>query len=316
MKPLPELNEVNKNAMGGTELMAHRIERDCNQSLLKKFQIIHSRSREIDPKRKTIYVLHDLPQDPEVQHLKDGGWQKYDKLVFVSHWQQEMYNLYLGVPYSAGVVLRNAIEPIEAHTKPDPKSKIKLVYFSTPHRGLDLLFAAFNQLAKEYDNIELNVYSSFLLYGWPQRDEPFKDLFEQLRLHKKVNYFKSVPNDKIREVLKENHIFAYPSTWKETSCLCLMEAMSAGLMCVHSSLAALPETSAGLTNMYGYVEDPQQHANHFYLELKNAIELHRNPNTYRMLRSQCDNTKAIADFQFNWKNRKLEWNSLMKRLLT
>lgn len=316
VRSLPEKNEVNKNAMGGTELMANRIERDCNQSLLKKYQIIHSRARALDDSRKKIYVLHDLPQDPEVQHLKDGGWQNYDKLAFVSHWQQEMYNLYLGVPYSAGVVLRNAIEPIEKHEKPNPKEKIKLIYFSTPHRGLDLLYAAFSQLAKEYDNVELNVFSSFQLYGWPQRDEPFKQLFDKLREHPKINYHKSVSNDRIREELKNSHIFAYPSTWKETSCLCLIEAMSAGCLCLHSSLAALSETSMGLTSMYVYNDNPQQHANQFYLELKNAVELHRNNNTYKMIRQQCENTKSLADYQYSWKNRKLEWNSLMKNLLT
>lgn len=313
---MPELNELNKKSMGGTELMAHRIERDCNKSLLDQFQIIHSRVRELDPKRKKIYVLHDLPQDPEVQHLKDGGWQKFDKLVFVSHWQQEMYNLFLGVPYSAGVVLRNAIEPIEQHQKPDPKEKIKLVYFSTPHRGLDILYAVFRQLAEEYDNVELNVYSSFLLYGWPERDEPFKELFNRLREHKKINYYKSVSNEEIREVLKQSHIFAYPSTWKETSCLCLMEAMSAGCLSVHSSLAALPETSMGLTSMYGYVENAQDHANQFYLELKNAIEIHRNPNAYQILQNTTGNMQALANYRFNWQNRKIEWNSFLKNLLT
>jgi glycosyltransferase involved in cell wall biosynthesis len=316
VRVLPEKNEVNKNAMGGTELMANRIERDCNQSLLKEFQIIHSRVRDLDPNKKKILVLHDLPQDPEVQHLKDGGWEKYDKLVFVSHWQQEMYKLFLGVPYSAGVVLRNAIEPIEPHEKPNPKEKISLIYFSTPHRGLDILYAAFNQLSKEYDNLELNVFSSFQLYGWPQRDEPYKEMFDRLREHPKVNYHKSVPNDRIREELKKAHIFAYPSTWQETSCLCLIEAMSAGCLSIHSSLAALPETSMGLTSMYGYTEDAQRHANQFYLELKNAVELHRNNNTYKMVSQQTKNTKALADYQYSWKNRKLEWNSLMKSLLT
>lgn len=316
VRVLPEKNEVNKNAMGGTELMAHRIERDCNKSLLQNMQVIHSRPRELDPNKKKIYVLHDLPGDPEVQHLKDGGWEKYDKLVFVSHWQQEMYNLYLGVPYSAGTVLRNAIEPIEAHEKPNPKEKIKLIYFSTPHRGLDILYAAFSQLSKEYDNIELNVFSSFQLYGWPERDEPYKQMFDLMRKHPKINYHKAVSNERIREELKQSHIFAYPSTWKETSCLCLIEAMSAGCLAVHSSLAALPETSMGLTSMYGYTEDPQRHANQFYLELKNAVELHRNQNTYKMVRQQCANTKSLADYQFNWKNRKLEWNGLMKSLLT
>lgn len=309
-----EKNELNKNAKGGTELMQERIERDCNQSLLPHFQIIHSRVRDLDPKKKKILVLHDLAQDPEVQHLKDGGWQKFDKLVFVSHWQQQMYNLYLGVPYSAGVVLRNAIEPIPAHTKPD--DKIRLIYYSTPHRGLDILYAAFNQLAKEHDNIELNVFSSFQLYGWPQRDEPYKELFQKLREHPKVNYHKSVSNERIREEIQRSHIFAYPSTWQETSCLCLIEAMSGKLVSVHSSLAALPETSMGLTQMYGYLENPQDHANRFYAELKGIIMSFENRNHRKMIAQRTENDKSVADLVYSWNHRKLEWNALMKSLLT
>lgn len=309
-----ELNNLNQNAMGGTELMAKRMERDINPSLLSQFQIIHSRFRKFHRNRKPIMVLHDLPGDPEVQHLKDGGWKKFDLLIFVSHWQQEMYNLYLGVPYSAGIVLKNAIEPIEKHTKPD--DKIRLIYHSTPHRGLDILYAAYDQLCKEYDDIELNVFSSFELYGWGQRDEAFRDLFDKMRDHPRINYNKSVPNERIREELKRSHIFAYPSKWQETSCLCLIEAMSAGLQCVHSSLAALPETSMGLTDMYGYIEEPQLHAQRFYLELKNAIDTHRNKNKRKYLEQRLTNMKALADYHYNWNHRALQWENVLKSLLT
>ena len=309
-----ELNNLNQNAMGGTELMAKRMERDINPSLLSQFQIIHSRFRKFHRNRKPIMVLHDLPGDPEVQHLKDGGWKKFDLLIFVSHWQQEMYNLYLGVPYSAGIVLKNAIEPIEKHKK--PTDKIRLIYHSTPHRGLDILYAAYDQLCKEYDDIELNVFSSFELYGWGQRDEAFRDLFDKMRDHPRINYNKSVPNERIREELKRSHIFAYPSKWQETSCLCLIEAMSAGLQCVHSSLAALPETSMGLTDMYGYIEDPQLHAQRFYLELKNAIETHRSNNKRRYLGQRLENMKALADYHYNWNNRAIQWENVLKSLLT
>lgn len=300
-------------AMGGTELMAARIERDVNPSLLKQFNIIHSRVRKLNRTKKNILVLHDLAQDPEVQHLKDGGWQQYDLLVFVSHWQQEMYNLYLGVPYSAGIVMRNAIEPIEEHTKPNDGT-IRLMYYSTPHRGLDILYAAFNQLATEYDNIELDVYSSFDLYGWKERDDPYKELFQKLIDHPKIRYNKSVSNDKIREELKKTHIFAYPSKWKETSCLCLIEAMSAGCTAVHSSLAALPETSMGMTSMYGYLEDDRQHANRFYLELKNAIEMYRHEGKRKHIEQRLKVTKAFTDSNFSWYNRSLEWTKLLEAL--
>lgn len=303
-----ETNELSKNAMGGTELMMKGLYEHVDTDFLKQFQIIPSRTRRIDDNRKTILYLHDLPGDPEVQHLKDGGWEKYDQLVFVSHWQQQMYNAYLGVPYSAGVVLRNAIMPIETHTK--PKDKIRLIYTSTPHRGLDILYVAFNELAKHYDNVELNVYSSFNLYGWPQRDEPYGELFDRLRAHPQINYHGSKPNDEIREALKNSHILAYPSVWQETSCLCLIEAMSAGCLAVHSSLAALPETSMSLTQMYQYTENVQDHANLFYSHLKHGVDNWAKNSI--QLQSNLDVIKQLTDSIYSWDGRKQQWiNNLL-----
>jgi UDP-glucose:(glucosyl)LPS alpha-1,2-glucosyltransferase len=307
---------VNLKGKGGTELMAARIFDGVNPSLLQHFQLIHSRFAdcELDPKKKKILVVHDLPQDPMYDKLANGGWDQFDKIVFVSYWQQQMFNAYRGVPFSKGTVIRNAITPVEEHKKPD--DKIRLIYFSTPHRGLDILYAAFNQLAKEYSEIELNVFSSFGLYGWPENDKPYHDLFDKLRKHKRINYHTSVSNERIREELKNSHILAYPSTWQETSCLVLIEAMSAGLMCVHSSLAALPETSFGMTAMYDYHEDPQAHAQRFYVELKTAIEMYRNRNMRSAMQQRLRNDKVIADHHHNWNDRKLEWNNLLKTLLT
>jgi len=307
---------LNLDGKGGTELVAARITKGLNPSLAKNVQIIHSRFAECvqDSLKKQILVVHDLPQDPMYEKLANGGWDKFDKIVFVSYWQQQMFNAYRGVPFSKGTVIRNSIEPIEKHTK--PTDKIRLIYFSTPHRGLDIVLAAYKALSQEYgDAIELNVFSSFQLYGWPENDEPYKELFDELRNHPYINYYGSVSNERIREELKKNHILAYPSTWQETSCLTLIEAMSAGLMCVHSSLAALPETSFGMTAMYDYTEDRQAHADRFYVELKSAIEIYLNKNMRAKMAQRLANDKTIADFHHNTEARSLEWNNLLKRIL-
>ena len=300
-------------ARGGTELMAERIN-SLPKDLLSHFNIIHSRNTGLDPTKKNILVCHDLALDPMYSYFKDGGWRQFDKIVFVSHWQKQQFQDYLGVPPSASVVLKNAITPIPEHEK--PTDKIRLIYYSTPHRGLDILYSAFVPLAKAFDNIELNVYSSFDLYAWPERDKQYKGLFDKLRGHTKINYHKSVSNEQIREELKKNHILAYPSTWQETSCLVLMEAMSAGLTCVHSSLAALPETAMNLTTMYEYHEDPQAHAQVFYTVLRNKIITYQNENTRRQEQDNILTQKALADIIYNWKFRSREWQMLLKNMLT
>lgn len=309
-----EVNELNKKAKGGTELMMQRIHNTLDPELLNKFQIIPSRVRELDPNKKTILYVHDLAGDPEVQHLKDGGWKKFDKIVFVSHWQQQMYNLVLGVPYSAGVVLRNAIEPLPYHGKPNDGT-IRLIYTSTPHRGLNILYSVFNVLAQKYDNIELDVYSSFKLYGWEERDAPYKELFDLLKKHPNVHYHGSVSNDEIRKALIKADIFAYPSIWQETSCLCLIEAMSAGLICVHSSLAALPETSMSLTSMYGFTEDMHTHANTFASRLAGIIELMQDSSKRDIVDANLHTTKQIVDPTYSWNNRATEWSNMLTSLL-
>jgi len=302
--------------MGGTELMANRIERDCNQSLLSQFQIIHSRVRDLDDSKKKILVCHDLATDPEVQHLKDGGWSKFDQIVFVSHWQREQYFMYLGVPYDVSVVMPNAIEPIEQHEKPDTKDKINLVYFATPHRGLDLLYVAFNQLAKEHKNIHLNVYSSFDLYGWGERDSEYKSLFEALEAHPKINYSKSVSNEQIREEIKRSHILAYPSTWAETSCLVLIESMMGGLIPVHSSCGALPETSLGLTEMYDFTENPNEHAIRLYSMLTNVINAYRHPEGIKLINQAKERMVSLATRKYSWELRANDWNRMIRAILT
>ena len=102
-----ESNELDRNAMGGTELMKYGLYERLPKELLEKFQIIPSRVRDIDPDRIPILWNHDLAGDPETLHLKGVKAEdlKFKKLVFVSHWQLQQFQNGLQVPYSKSVVL-------------------------------------------------------------------------------------------------------------------------------------------------------------------------------------------------------------------
>lgn len=300
-------DDMTRKAQGGTELLAQRLIDNVPKKHLRDWQIHISRMSDVDETKKQLLWVHDLAGDPAVSHLKNGGWNNFERIIFVSHWQQEMYNLYLGVPYAKGTVIHNAIDPIEPHKKPND-GKIRLIYTSTPHRGLHILYGVFDALCKIYDNIELDVYSSFKLYGWEERDRPYQELFEKLKEHPHINYHGSVSNDKVRDALKKADIFAYPSVWQETSCLCLIEAMSAELTCVHSSLAALPETSMMQTMMYTYSDNENHHANVFYANLHSAISLQSNGDL-KMLNAHA---KSLADSKYNINRFASQWQGLLK----
>ena len=304
-----ETNELSVNAKGGTELMLEALHQKIPQDLLQYFQIIPSRVRDVDDSKIKIYWLHDLPGDPESEHLRNGGWNRFDKLVFVSNWQMQAYQKHYGLPWYKCVVLQNAIEPIEYVAK--PTNKLKFIYHTTPHRGLNILVSAFDALSRKYNNIELDVYSSFKIYGWEQRDEPFKEIFDFCRNHPNINYHGSVPNSQIRKALQESHFYLYPNTWLETSCISLMEAMSAGVFCIHPNYGALYETAANWTWMYQWQDNERDHVKTVVDLASTAIELYNQDDVQKILIAQ----KAYVDAFYGWDNRRTQWINLLKQLL-
>jgi glycosyltransferase involved in cell wall biosynthesis len=285
---------------------------DIPRELLEKVQIVFSRARDLDPDKKKIYYCHDLPEDPESSRLSDPMYRKkFDKFVFVSNWQMEKYNEVRGVEYNRSTVVKNSIVPIDT-TKRTKSDKIRLIYHTTPHRGLQLLVPAFVELCKRHDDITLDVYSSFKIYGWEQRDEQYQELFDICRNHPNIKYHGTVSNDEIREALLSADIFAYPSIWKETSCLSLIEAMSAGLLCIHPNLAALSETSMGLTWMYQWNEDANAHAGGFMQVLHQGIEVMRNQR--EAIEADLKLQKIQVDRVHGWNNKANEWKALLESI--
>lgn len=298
-------------ANGGTEMMDRALKERVDNDLLEQFYIIKSRVRWTDPKRPNILWLHDTWDDPESQHLKEEkSLDRFKRLVFVSNYQLQTYNLALQVPYAKSFVLKNAIDPIPYKEK--SKDVVRLIYHTTPHRGLNIAVAAIAELAKIHgDKIHFDVFSSFEAYGWKDRDKPFEKLFNQIREHPNMTYHGYQPNSVVREALQDAHIFAYPSIWPETSCIAAIEALSAGCQVVCPNLAALPETTGNFATMYHYNEDMHHHANVFANILNAAIQTAQDDDLRKKLMFQ----KNWADNFYNWDLRTAEWTGFLQGLL-
>ncbi len=301
-------------AMGGTEFMNKTLYERVDKELLDQFHIIKSRVRTIEPDKKNILWLHDTWDDPESQHLSDKDKrERFDKLVFVSNYQLATYNMMHGVTYGESVVMKNAIDPIEVNQKDKDGDVVRIIYHTTPHRGLNILYAAVEKLAEIFgDKIHLDVYSSFEAYGWKERDKPFDDLFQDIIDHPQMTYHGYQPNEEVRKALKSSHIFAYPSIWPETSCISAIEAMSAGCEVVCPNFAALPETTGNFASMYQWNEDNQTHANIFVNRLYDSIQLviSNSEDHQRKLVYQ----KNWTDNFYNWDLRAAEWEYMLSNI--
>ena len=310
------VNELNKHANGGTELITRRLYDLLEPEELDGIQIITSRVRELDPDAIRLYHLHDFPEDPEASHLKDASSRdRFDRLIFVSNWQYQLYQSVLGLPMSLqSRVIENGVDPIPFTKKSDPRtSPIKLIYTSTPHRGLEILVPVFEALSTAFDNIELHVFSSFDIYGWPERNIPYEPLFERCRQHPKIHYHGFQPQEVVRKAYEEAHIFAYPSIWPETSCRCLIEAMMAGCICVHPNFAALPDTSGGLTDWYDMDADKNAHAQAFYFQLAQIIHALQSTDVWQSdgFTNRRALTSSVATMRFGWPNVIRKWKTLI-----
>ena len=82
-----QLDAVSDKAIGGTELMRNWLFTELDKrepGIRDKFQFISTRVRNLEPDKQRILWIHDLANDPEVQHLKDKeNWNQFERIVFV-----------------------------------------------------------------------------------------------------------------------------------------------------------------------------------------------------------------------------------------
>lgn len=302
---LPELSQANS----GTELVKSRVIKYIKPELLEDVQVVVSRLRNYQKCKYHVFWAHDLEDDPETYHLFNNGHNIYDHLVFVSNWQMQRFIDKYAIPWSKCSVIPNCIEQIEPNGLQNSKI-IKLIYHTTPHRGLNLLVDVFDRLSKQFDNIELNVYSSFKIYGIEQRDLEYKELFDLCESHPKINSYGTVSNQTIRDELSRSDIFAFPSIWPETSCVSLIEAMSAGLICMHPNYGALFETSGSFNVQYQWNESAPTHKDILYDLLSKAITNFDYTRNFK----HALNSRTYANMKYSLNNSINLWNNLLANL--
>lgn len=261
----------------------------------------------VDLDKKNIIWQHLNYNEP----LTQGMFNKFfirsiDAFVYVSHWQYEKYRYIFKCPTDNVYVIKNAINPIEFIDRPKSE-KIRLIYTSAPYRGLELLLDAFEILNR--DDVELDVYSSTIIYGSDFNNEyynKYKNLFDKARSLKNVNYHGYVTNDQIINALQQSHIFAYPSIFEETCCLSLIEAGAAGCSIVSHNLGAIYETVSEYGLLLPVRIDNRQMILSFADALNHSINDYKNKKD--LLKKQSD----YFNYFYSWDKAVEKWNKVIE----
>lgn len=210
-----------------------------------------------------IFWMHNTPsQFGEAEHkfLSDYRFIKNLKYLIVpSESAKKEVERDTVIPIEKVFVIPNAIDALEYNPSKFKKiDKIRLINTSSPDRGLDILLNAISSIREDF---QLDIFSRFNPTEYPE-----------FATDPRVNFYGFSYKRTVLRHYEASHIHAYPSTYPETFCISQAEAMSAGLLCVTSSIGALPEVSGGYTSIYSYPEDRIEHSKIFAEKLSEAID--------------------------------------------
>ena len=305
------------NPKGGTEILKEQLIAQLPEESLDGINLIGSICHPSLVKEDKINILwqHLSYDQPNVRLMQDRKFvDSIHYFIHVSHWQYNKFREIYKIPEYKSFVIKNATHAFDTVEK-QKDNKIKLLYTSTPWRGLAVLIKSIEILNKTREDFEVDIYSSTKIYG-SKFDENEKDKFEALfdkcKNTPNVNYLGYADNDSVRTAVQKAHIYAYPSIFEETSCLAVIEAMSAGCHVVTTNYGALPETCGEFATMIEFDSSGQNLIERYAETLNSVIDNYKN-NLYK---DDLEMQIKYYNKNYSWETRIQEWKNFLNYVRT
>lgn len=305
------------NPKGGTEILKEQLLAQLPEESLDGINLIGSICHPSLVKEDKINILwqHLSYDQPNVRLMQDRKFvDSIDYFIYVSHWQYNRFREIYKIPEYKSFVIKNATHAFDTVEK-QKDNKIKLLYTSTPWRGLAVLIKSIEILNKTREDFEVDIYSSTKIYG-SKFDENEKDkfevLFDKCKNTPNVNYLGYADNDSVRAAVQRAHIYAYPSIFEETSCLAVIEAMSAGCHVVTTNYGALPETCGEFATMIEFDSSGQNLIERYAETLNSVIDNYKN-NLYK---DDLEMQIKYYNKNYSWETRIQEWKNFLNYVRT
>jgi SAM-dependent methyltransferase len=177
--------------------------------------------------------------------------ERIDHVLSLSRWHRA--NLRTLYPFLNGkhVSVRNGIVP-EYFAGEQPDREPRVLYTSSPDRGLDILLELWPQIVERVPDAEL-LHCYAAVYDRVADQNPaiaaHRDRIRELGQQPGVRAIGSQSQPRLAELMRTARVWAHPSystpvgnKFYETSCIGAMEAQAAGCRIVAGAWGALPET--------------------------------------------------------------------------
>lgn len=270
-----------------------------------------------------LWCHHDIDQRGVFRLSEQEERDSWTGYVMVSKWQAERFAKHYSLPVNDMHVIRNAVSPAFLEQAAGPAwfetgDDPSLVYSSTPFRGLDVLLQSFPTIREMFPRIRLKIHSSMNIYGMGPERDAYQYLYSLARSLPGVDYLGPLPQQQLARSLQGMAAMAYPSTFRETSCIAVMEGLASGADIITTGLGALPETLRGFGHMLPVKDNQRDFAtgpafiNGYINLVAGALrEVMNNPTL------AAEKRRARVDFarqNYTWDVRAREWIELVHRL--
>lgn len=167
----------------------------------------------------------------------------YEKLWCLTPFHKEFVKDMQKIPDDKISLVKNGLDPEVFEGVGDVvKNPNKVLFSSSPDRGLERCIEIVKQARETLPNLELHIF-----YG-PHNirksgDHAYADHLERLmRENDFVKYHGFVPKSELMRHMKEAVVHLYPADFIETSCLTVLEAACSGTYVLTRNMGAIPYT--------------------------------------------------------------------------
>lgn len=244
-------------------------------------------------------------------NLTEERASKFNAIFCLTNWHKNYFlSYYKFLREEQVLVTRNGIITSRFDSNVY-KDKYKVIYSSSPDRGLDVALNVWKKVVEREPNANLHVYYGFdclkkaMTYMSDEnraRNQEFIDnLMGKIHSTKNVIFHGRMSQDVLAKEFLSANVWLYPTTFTETSCISAMEAQAAGLKIISSPVAALTETVGNR----GVLIDTSDYGSENYLN-RVSDEVIKAINS-----SDEDAVKNLKVYgkTLDWSNVAKEWNS-------
>lgn len=165
-----------------------------------------------------------------------------DKILCLTNFHRDYVMAKQGVSADKIIVTRNGIPVEKFKFERKKKNPNKLLWMSSPDRGLDRAMYVCDEVRKEFPDIELHVYyglENLYKYGLADLANRLKEMMAERPW---VKYHGFTEQSQMYREVSDGVIWVHPCNFIETFCITALEMLELGVFPVTRSLGALRDT--------------------------------------------------------------------------